>query len=41
VLQIRSSLFVEAATVIGAPTWRIILRHLLPNILGLIVVVLT
>jgi peptide/nickel transport system permease protein len=41
VLQIKSSLFVEAATVIGAPTWRIILRHLLPNILGPIVVVLT
>jgi peptide/nickel transport system permease protein len=41
VLQIKSSAFIEAATVIGAPTWRIILRHLLPNILGPIVVVLT
>ncbi len=41
VLQIKSSLFIEAATVIGASTWRIMLRHLLPNILGPIVVVVT
>ncbi len=41
VLQIKTSLFIDAAVVIGAPTWRIILRHLLPNILGPIVVVTT
>jgi peptide/nickel transport system permease protein len=41
VLQTKTSLFVEAAAVVGAPTWRIILRHILPNILGPIVVVTT
>jgi ABC-type dipeptide/oligopeptide/nickel transport system permease subunit len=38
VLQIKSQLFVEAAISIGASSWRIITRHLVPNVLHLIMV---
>jgi ABC-type dipeptide/oligopeptide/nickel transport system permease subunit len=38
VLQIKSQLFVEAAISIGASTPRIITRHLLPNVLHVILV---
>jgi peptide/nickel transport system permease protein len=41
VLQTKTNLFVDAAVVVGVPTPQIILRHLLPNILGPIVVVTT
>src|SRR5262249_48750063 len=30
--------FIEAARVLGTPTWRIVGRHLLPNLIGAIVV---
>jgi ABC-type dipeptide/oligopeptide/nickel transport system permease subunit len=33
VLQIKSQLFVDAAIGIGATPWRIIIRHILPNVL--------
>jgi ABC-type dipeptide/oligopeptide/nickel transport system permease subunit len=38
VLQIKPQLFVEAAVGIGATPWRIVTRHLLPNVLHEIVV---
>jgi ABC-type dipeptide/oligopeptide/nickel transport system permease subunit len=38
VLQIKPQLFVEAAVGIGATPWRIVTRHLLPNVLHVIVV---
>ncbi len=38
VLQLKSQLFVEAAVSIGASRWRILFRHLLPNVLHVIVV---
>lgn len=38
VLQIKSQLFVEAAIGIGASSWRIITRHLMPNVLHVILV---
>jgi oligopeptide transport system permease protein len=41
VLQAREMLFVEAATALGVPARRIIVRHVLPNILGPIIVTLT
>jgi peptide/nickel transport system permease protein len=41
VLQTKTNLYMDAATVLGVPTAQIILRHLLPNILGPIVVVTT
>ena len=34
VLVERSKEYVEAARVLGAPTWRIILRHVFPNVLS-------
>jgi oligopeptide transport system permease protein len=41
VLQAKESLFVEAAHALGVPHRRIIARHILPNILGPIIVTLT
>ena len=38
VLQIKSQMFVEAAIGIGASPWRIITRHLTPNVLHVILV---
>jgi peptide/nickel transport system permease protein len=38
VLQIKSQLFVEAAVGLGASHWRIITRHLAPNVLHVILV---
>jgi ABC-type dipeptide/oligopeptide/nickel transport system permease subunit len=38
VLQIKAQLFVEAAISIGVSPWRIITRHLLPNVLHVILV---
>lgn len=38
VLSLREQAFVEAARALGLPTWRILLRHLLPNLIGPIVV---
>jgi peptide/nickel transport system permease protein len=34
VLVLREREFVQAAQAIGSPSWRILLRHLLPNVLG-------
>lgn len=41
VLQVKQSLYVEAAQALGASSFWIVLRHVLPNILGPIIVVLT
>jgi oligopeptide transport system permease protein len=41
VLQVREMLYVEGARAIGAPSWRIVGRHIFPNILGPIIVMLT
>ncbi len=41
VLSIKQRPFIEAARAIGAPTRRIFLRHLLPNLVGIIVVYAT
>ncbi len=38
VLSLREREFVMAARAIGTPSWRIILRHILPNTLGTIIV---
>jgi peptide/nickel transport system permease protein len=40
-LSLREKEFVEAARAIGASNWRIILRHLIPNALGPIIVNVT
>ena len=41
VLEQRSTQYVEAALVVGASRWRIMLRHILPNITGLMIVLTT
>ena len=41
VLQAKQLLFVEGAAALGAPQRRILLRHILPNIIGPIIVTLT
>jgi oligopeptide transport system permease protein len=41
VLQAKELLFVEGAAALGAPRSRILLRHILPNIIGPIIVTLT
>lgn len=41
VLGIRSRAFIEAATALGIPSWRILLRHALPNALGPAIVATT
>ncbi len=41
VLQVKESLYVEAAQALGASSVWIVIRHVLPNILGPIIVVLT
>lgn len=38
VLSIKESQFVEAARSIGASNWRLLLRHILPNCLGSVIV---
>lgn len=41
VLQVKELTYVEAAQALGTPSWRILLRYILPNILGPIIVLLT
>lgn len=41
VLSIREREYVEASRAVGAPTWRILIQHILPNVLGPIVVLAT
>jgi peptide/nickel transport system permease protein len=36
-LSLRERTYVEAAIVIGVPAWRIIFRHLIPNVIGTII----
>ena len=41
VISLKTEQFVEAARVIGAGRTRIIFRHLIPNVLGIVIVYLT
>ncbi|HON41619.1 MAG TPA: ABC transporter permease [Bacillota bacterium] len=41
ILQLKEQDYVEAARALGSDTWRIIMRHLLPNTLGIIMVQIT
>ena len=41
VLSAKENLYVEAAQAIGVPTWRILLRHILPQIVAPIITVFT
>jgi oligopeptide transport system permease protein len=37
-LSIKQELYIEAAQSVGVPTWRILLRHILPNLLSVVLV---
>ena len=41
VLSLRAQPFVEACRALGIPQWRILLRHLLPNLMGPVIVYAT
>ncbi len=41
VLKLKEQLFVESAKAVGAGHWRIIIRHILPNTLGPLIVTMT
>lgn len=41
IISLKNSEFVEAARASGASTWRIVMRHLIPNTLGIIIVYTT
>lgn len=41
VLSLREAEFVKAGTVLGFPTWRILARHILPNITAIVIVQVT
>jgi oligopeptide transport system permease protein len=37
-LSIKSREFIEAARAIGVPTWRIVFQHVVPNLMGVVVI---
>jgi len=41
VIAVKSNLYVEAAKAIGAPTWSILLKHILPNIMAPLIIMFT
>ncbi len=41
VLQVKELTYIEAARALGSPSWKILFKHVFPNILGPIVVLLT
>ena len=41
VMSLRHEQFIEAARTVGASSWRIVFRHLVPNVLGVVIVYLT
>ena len=41
VISLRSRAFVEASRVLGAGPWRILMRHIIPNVLGVVIVYVT
>jgi peptide/nickel transport system permease protein len=41
VIAIKENVYLEAAKAIGCPTWRILLRHILPNIMPVMIISFT
>jgi len=41
VLSLRHRAFVEASRALGAGPWRILARHIIPNVLGVVIVYVT
>lgn len=40
-LSVKKKEFIEAAHAVGVPNWKIILRHIIPNVLGPVIVYMT
>jgi peptide/nickel transport system permease protein len=41
VIATRTNIYIEAARAVGCPTWRILLRHILPNVMAPIIILFT
>jgi peptide/nickel transport system permease protein len=41
VIGIRENIYVQAAEAVGCPTWRLLLKHILPNVMAPIIVLFT
>jgi peptide/nickel transport system permease protein len=41
VIGTRTNIYIEAAKAVGCPTWRILLRHILPNVMAPIIILFT
>lgn len=41
VIGIKENMYIQAAIAAGAPTWRVLLRHVLPNIMAPIIILFT
>ncbi len=41
VIGIKENIYIEAAVAMGSPTWRILFRHILPNVAAPIIIVFT
>jgi peptide/nickel transport system permease protein len=41
VISVKENIYVEAGRAIGCPTWKILLRHILPNIMAPLIIVFT
>jgi peptide/nickel transport system permease protein len=41
VIGTRTNIYIEAAKAVGCPTWRILLRHILPNVMAPIMILFT
>lgn len=41
VIAVRHNLYVEAAKAIGSPTWSVILKHILPNVMAPMIIMFT
>lgn len=41
VMGIRENVYLQAAQAIGCPTWRVLLRHILPNVMAPLLILLT
>ncbi len=41
VIAIKENMYIQAAIATGAPTWRVLLRHILPNIMAPVIILFT
>lgn len=41
VISIKENLYVQSAVAIGCPTWKLLLRHIMPNIMPVVIILFT